>query len=162
MEHQTKTAQKRVALIFLRENTSWDLSMMGSICNNYCKKVLHNTRPRDGISSHYLVGVPIMRLQDTSSKFTNVFCSPPPSGGFLPFSFFHIPECFWILFELPLCGSFTISHIVAFISTIISGDVFKVSLVFFYPLWFHLHHPQFSHAGQTQVGFWHLEIGIAY
>ena len=43
------------------------------------------------------------------------------------FSFFCLPECFFVLFDIRLCGSFNVSHKVEFFSTIIAGDAVKVS-----------------------------------
>ena len=61
-----------------------DSSVMVSILNNSCDDVWKNVSPGYGISSHSLVGIPIMRLYDASSAFTNFFASPP-SGGLIPY-----------------------------------------------------------------------------
>ena len=57
-------------------------------------------------------------------------------GIFPIFSLFRLPDCFCILFDPRLCGSFTASRIVTFSSTIISGDVVKVSLRVLFILFF--------------------------
>ena len=72
-------------LHLLYDNTSWDFSVIVSIWNTSCDEVWQNMSPRDGRSSYYLVGMPIMRLHYESSKSTNVFCSTPPSIGLLPY-----------------------------------------------------------------------------
>ena len=50
------------------------------------------------------------------------------------FYLFNFPECFCILFEIFLCGEFTVSCIVTFYPTIIAGDVVKVSSGFLFCL----------------------------
>ena len=43
------------------------------------------------------------------------------------FSLFHITECFRILFELVLSKSFTVTRIVAFLSTVVAINMIQVS-----------------------------------
>ena len=55
--------------------------------------------------------------------------------GIVPiFSLFHIPECFWILFDICLCGAFIVYLIVNFHTTTITSDVVKVYLGFLFIL----------------------------
>ena len=69
-----------LALRLLRKNNYWTLSVMGSIFKTSCDEVWKNMSPGDGILSHSLEGMPILRLHDESSTFTNVFCSPLHQG----------------------------------------------------------------------------------
>ena len=48
-------------------------------------------------------------------------------GIVVRFSLFHIPECFLILFKIGLGGAITVPRIVAFLSTVVSFNMIKVS-----------------------------------
>ena len=87
-----------IILVFplLRESTYWTLSIMGSICKNYCDEVWENMSPGDRVSYHSSVGIPIMRLHDASSTFTNVF-----------FLLLHQESCYQIF---PVLYSWMVIH----------------------------------------------------
>ena len=105
--------------------------MIGSICNISCDGVWQNMIPGDGISSHYLVGMPIMILHDAQPTFTNVFCSPPTLGGGwggVPYFPFFVLLNASVSSLRCLCIAFTIYRIMNFFSIIIAGDVLKVSV----------------------------------
>ena len=99
--------------------------MIGSIFNTSCDEVWQNMSPGYGESSHYLVGIPIMRLHDASLTFTNVFFSSV--RGFAPIFFLiRFSECLCILFEFFLFRVLIVPFIVYFFYTIISVDEVKV------------------------------------
>ena len=62
-----------LSFILLWEITYWDLSTMGSLCNNSCDEVWHNISLGYSRSYHYLVGMPIIIIHYLSSTFTDVF-----------------------------------------------------------------------------------------
>ena len=64
------------------------LFLIGSVCWTSWVEVWQNTRPGDGILTHFLVGYPIMILHKASLMFTNALCSPPPGGLLEYFSCF--------------------------------------------------------------------------
>ena len=100
--------------------------------------------PGYGRSSHSSLGVPSMRLHYAFSTFTIFFYSA--IRGLVPiFTLLFLPECFCILFEIFLCRAFIVTCIVNILSTIISGDVIKVSSGFLFILFcFNFIIPSFS------------------
>ena len=131
----------------LCEKNSWTLSVMVSIFKNSCVDVWKNMSPVDGISSHYLVGMPIMRLHGASSTFTDVFCSTPPSGGLFPYFCYSF---FWMLMHpllvLSVCRIYCFPHCDLFPRNYCRWCVQGFFGGFVYPLLCHLHNPQFLHA----------------
>ena len=142
----------RIIFVFhlLRKNTSWTLSMMGSICKTFCDEVWKNMNSWYGQSSHYLVGVSIMRLHDVSSTFANVFvillqqwvCSR-----------IFLASSSWILMHSLWYFSVWIIHCFLHSDFFIHNHCRWCDQGFFwgfvYPLLFHIHHPQFSHDVKT-------------
>ena len=57
----------------------------------------------DGSSSHYSVGIPVMRLHYAYLTFPNVFLFYSIRGLAPRFFLIHFSECFCILFVFCLC-----------------------------------------------------------
>ena len=112
-------------LSFLRKNTYWTLSVIGSIYKISCNYVWKNMSPEDGRSSHSFVGTPITILHDSSSTFIKVFIFLLHQGIVLRFSLIRFSEWFCILFEIFLCRAFTVSWIVNLFYIIIAGDAIR-------------------------------------
>ena len=62
-----------LSLRLLWDRISWGLYVIVSICKTYCNGLWQNMDPVDGRESHFLVVMPIMRLHNACSTFTDVF-----------------------------------------------------------------------------------------
>ena len=102
------------------------LLLIGSVCRTSCVEVCNNMSPGDSGSPHSLVVDTIMRLHKVSLTFTNFF-GLIHQGYCWHIFLFHIPECFHILFKLGLSGGFTVPRILAFLSTVVAGNVIQIS-----------------------------------
>ena len=103
-----------LALSLLSKNTSRNLSVMGSIWKAFCDEVWKNMSPGYVRSSYSSVGIPIMRLYDSSSTFTNVFVILLHQGSCSHISLINLNECFWILYDIFLWREFNVYLIVIF------------------------------------------------
>ena len=121
-----------LALCLLRKNTYCTLYVMDYIFKTSCGGVWKNMIPGDGISSHYLVVITIMILNDVSSTFTNFFLLLH-KGGF-PHIFLYSSS--WMILRPLWYFSVWFIHCFAHsdFSTIITGDVIKFSLGFLFVL----------------------------
>ena len=157
------TTRILLVLRLLWEKNSWASTVLVSIWRTSCDEVWLSMIPVDGILSHYLVGITIMRLNDASSTFTNGFvlllhkevCYP-----IIPVSYSWIfMHPIWDLFGWSI-HSFSHSDIFYHNHCRWWGQGFFGGFV--YPLLLRLCHPWFSHVGWKLVGFFNLEVGIVY
>ena len=112
---------------FVRERFSYFISD-GLHLQDFLWGGLKNMSPGYGRSSHSLLSITTMRLHDTSLTFT--FFGSPLSGGLLPD---FLASFLWMLLHplwVFICRALILPRIVYFFSTIIIGDVVKVSLGF--------------------------------
>ena len=158
MLHHTRII---LELISPRGNDYWDSSVLAYICKTNCDEVWQNTSPGYGISSNYLVGMPIMILNDVSSTFTNVlllllhkmFCF---QILLVPFSWMLLYPLWYLLGWRTRCFLHKILLIHNHCRWCVQGSFGNFAFLLF----IHLHHPHIFHVDQTPVDLWHLGIGI--
>ena len=110
----------------LRKNIYFTSSVMGSIFKTSRDEIYTNMSTGDGISYHYLVGMPIIRLHDASSSLTDFFVILLHEGGW---SRILLASFFWMLLHplwVFLCRSLAVSRVATFPPKIIAGDVVKI------------------------------------
>ena len=103
------------------------LLLIGSVCGTSCVDGWQKTRPVYCGFAPFLCGVSHHETARSVFEFHQCFLVSSTRGIVGRFLLFNLPECLFILFEIGLSCSITVSGIMAFLSTVIASNVIQIT-----------------------------------